>query len=69
TPELAGVVALFGLGTALLAGVEPGGYAEAVAGTVGSMVFGYAGLFAIIGLFETRPVAGFGRSTAHLTDD
>lgn len=68
-PVIAAGVALVGLGTAVVAGVEPGGYEDAVAGTVGSMVFLYAGLFATIGLLEARSVAEPDRSAASPADD
>lgn len=69
TPAAVAVVALVGLGTAVVAGVEPGGYEDAVAGTVGSMVFLYAGLFATIGLLEARSAVGPDRSGASPADD
>lgn len=69
TPAIAGTFALVGLIIALLSGVEPGGYSDAVGGTVGAMVFLYATLFAAVGFLAKRFPTEAGRPTASPVDD
>lgn len=68
-PPVAGILALAGLVVALLWGVEPGGYSDAVGGTVGAMVFLYATLFAAVGFLAKRFPTETGRSAASPADD
>lgn len=67
-PVIAGVFGILGLTGALLFGVEPGGYSDAVAGAVGSMVFLYATLFAVVGSLADRSSAELGVSTTPADD-
>lgn len=66
---IAGVLALVGLVVALLSGVEPGGYSDAVGGTVGAMVFLYACVLAAVGFLAKRFPTEVGRSAPAPTDD
>ncbi|MCH7659370.1 MAG: hypothetical protein IH933_01910 [Euryarchaeota archaeon] len=69
TPVIAGVLALLGLVVALLSGVEPGGYSDAVGGTVGAMVFLYACIIAALSFLTKRYPTETSRAAASPADD
>ena len=69
TSLIAGTLALLGLVVALLSGVEPGGYSDAVGGTVGAMVFLYACIIAALSFLTKRYPTETSRAAASPADD